>query len=283
MSYVGSTACAPIGREATKHVGADASRSVSWPRKVDLLGVEVSVTTYEDATAAVLQAARRGLPAVVTCHAVHAVVTASCDPLLRDKVNTFDLVTPDGQPVRWALNLLHGAQLTERVFGAELMGRLCQGAAELAIPIYLYGGSPVVLEDLRAKLCQAFPNLRIAGAESPPYRALTAEEDRAVIERIHASDARIVFVGLGCPKQDHFAYEHRATIQAVQVCVGAAFDFWAGAKKMAPAWMQRTGLEWLYRLSQEPGRLWRRYLVTNSIFLVKLAAALMGCRRGSNS
>ncbi len=114
---------------------------------------------------------------------------------------------------------------------------------------------------------------------SAPFRALTAEEDEEVVKRINASGARLVFIGLGCPKQDLFAYEHRGRLQAVLVCVGAAFDFHAGVKKMAPAWMQRSGLEWLFRLSQEPGRLWRRYLATNSIFLWKLCLALLGGQR----
>ncbi len=251
---------------------------IPWPRKVDLFGVAVSVTTYDDAISAILQSARAGVPAVVSCQAVHAVVTASCDPDLRAKVNQFDLVSPDGQPVRWALNLLHRARLRERVYGPELMRRLCRAAAEAGVPIYLYGGSPEVAQRLRDNLLEWFPALRIAGTESPPFRALSAEEDAALVERVNASGAGLVFIGLGCPKQDLFAHDHRDRLGAVQVCVGAAFDFHAGVKKMAPAWMQRCGLEWLYRLGQEPGRLWRRYLVTNSLFLGKLAVAL--CRRG---
>jgi exopolysaccharide biosynthesis WecB/TagA/CpsF family protein len=252
---------------------------IRWPRKVDLFGVGVSVTDYDEAVAAILQAARLGLPGVVTCHAVHAIVTASRDPSLCAKVNTFELVTPDGQPVRWAMNLLHGARLGERVYGPELMLRLCRGAAEAGIPIYLYGGNPAVAEQLQANLLRLFPKLEIAGNEAPPFRPLTPEEDRAVVERINRSGAGLVFIGLGCPKQDLFAYEHGEVIKAVQVCVGAAFDFHAGVKKMAPAWMQRRGLEWLYRVSQEPGRLWQRYLVTNSLFLGLLAAALVRGRR----
>jgi exopolysaccharide biosynthesis WecB/TagA/CpsF family protein len=119
-----------------------------------------------------------------------------------------------------------------------------------------------------------FPKLIVAGAESPPYRPLTPREDAAVVERINVSGASLVFVGLGAPKQDVFAYQHRGRIQAVQVCVGAAFDFLAGEKPMAPPWMQRSGLEWLFRLIQEPGRLWKRYLVTNSLFICMLVLAL---------
>jgi N-acetylglucosaminyldiphosphoundecaprenol N-acetyl-beta-D-mannosaminyltransferase len=139
------------------------------------------------------------------------------------------------------------------------------------VPVYFYGGScRDVLEDLSRNLRGRCPGLIVAGAESPPFRALSDEEDAAMVERINDSGAGLVFIGLGCPKQDHFAFDHRERLQAVQVCVGAAFDFHAGRKKMAPAWMQRRGLEWLYRLCQEPRRLWRRYLVTNSLFVQKL-------------
>ncbi len=263
------------GTKAGEGEVGERRRPVSWPRKVDLFGVGISVTTCEEAVKVILRAARQGASGVVACQAVHAVVTASQSPALRDMVNAFDLVTPDGQPVRWALNLLHRARLRERVYGPDLMLRLCREAAAAGAPVYLYGGGPDVVVKLRDNLLRTCPNLEIAGWEAPPFRALTAEEDRAVVERINGSGARLVFIGLGCPKQDVFAYEHRHAIHAVQLCVGAAFDFHAGAKKMAPRWMQRHGLEWLYRLCQEPGRLWKRYLITNTLFLGKLGLALL--------
>lgn len=247
---------------------------LAWPPKVDLFGVGVSPTTYDEAASVILEAARRGVPAIVSCHAAHAVITASRNVSLGRKVNTFDMVTPDGQPVRWAMNILHGTQLSDRVYGPELMLRLCDEAAWADIPIYLYGGSPDVVDKLQDRLRRLCPTLKVAGFESPPFRRLTPEEDRAVAERINASGAGLVFVGLGCPKQDLFAYEHRQSINAVQVCVGAAFDFHAGVKKTAPRWMQQSGLEWFYRLVCEPRRLWRRYLVTNTLFLCKLARAV---------
>jgi exopolysaccharide biosynthesis WecB/TagA/CpsF family protein len=248
---------------------------VVWPRKVSLFGVDVSITNYQEATEAIIAAARGRQSAIVSCHAVHALVTAADDPLLRRQVNTFDMITPDGQPVRWAVNLLYGAGLTDRVYGPELTLRVCRRAAEEGVPIYLYGGTDGVLELLRGNLLAQFPGLRIVGAESPPFRPLTAQEDRDMVRRVRDSGARLVFIGLGAPKQDVFAYEHRDEFEAVQLCVGAAFDFHAGIKPMAPAWMQRRGLEWLYRLVQEPKRLWRRYLVTNSAFLARLAGAMI--------
>ena len=258
--------------------GAGALDALRWPPKLDLFGVQVSATDYAEATELILDAARRRTPAVVSLHAAHAVVTASRDPALLEKVNQFQMVAPDGQPVRWALNLLYRAGLRDRVYGPELMLRLCKGAAERQVPIYLYGSTEGVLEALRSHLCARYPGLQVVGAESPPFRALAADEEDAVVRRINESGAGIVFVGLGCPKQDHFAHGIHRRVRAVLVCVGAAFDFHAGAKPMAPRWMQRMGVEWAYRLCCEPGRLWRRYLVTNTLFLGKFTAVFL--RRG---
>jgi exopolysaccharide biosynthesis WecB/TagA/CpsF family protein len=251
---------------------AMASGPLAWPLKHDVLGVQVSATTCDETVSLLAQAALRGEPAVASFFAVHAVVSAAQDAALRDKVNRFQIVAPDGQPVRWALNRLYGAKLRDRVYGPELMLRLCRRAAQDGIPIYLYGGAnDDVLTALRTNLLAMFPGLLIAGWESPPFRPLTAEEDAALVRRINASGARIVFIGLGCPKQDHFAAEHAGPIRAVHLCVGAAFDFHAGKTRMAPPWMQRRGLEWLYRLWREPRRLWRRYLTTNTAFVAGVA------------
>lgn len=254
---------------------ASAPPAPAWPAKVDLLGVGITPTDYDEAVELILCAAERRQSAVVACQAVHAVVTAASHPELRERVNSFELVTPDGQPVRWAINWLHGAGLNERVYGPELMLRLCGEAARRGVSVYLYGGTETVLDKLCARLEQLCPSLVVAGREAPPFRRLTDDEDRQVIERINASGAGLVFIGLGCPKQDHFAYEHRRAVHAALICVGAAFDFHAGMKPMAPRWMQRHGLEWLFRLASEPRRLWRRYLVTNSVFVARVSLALV--------
>lgn len=251
----------------------NAAAPVSWPKRADVIGVQVSCVDYDTAVSCILDAARSGQYGVVSCQAVHAVVTASGDRSLREQVNRFSMITPDGQPVRWALNWLHGAQLRDRVYGPELTLRICRAAAQHGVPIYLYGGSPKTLEALQQRLCDQLPDLGIAGSESPPFRDLTEEENQLACERINRSGAKIVLIGLGCPKQDFFAAKNADRIHAVQMCVGAAFDFHAGAKPMAPAWMQRSGLEWLFRLWCEPQRLWKRYLLTNSIFCIKLAAS----------
>lgn len=248
--------------------------ATSWPDKLDLFGVGITPTTYDQAVAQIVAAANAQQQAVVACQAVHAVITASGDAILRERVNSFELVTPDGQPVRWALNWLHRAGLRDRVYGPELMLRVCREAAQRGVSIYLYGGTPAVVCLLRERLAATCPGLVIAGYEAPPFRDLNEAEDAEIVRRINDSGAGIVFIGLGCPKQDHFAFEHRDRIHAVQVCVGAAFDFHAGVKPMAPAWMQRNGLEWLFRLACEPRRLARRYLITNTVFVWKLMLAM---------
>jgi exopolysaccharide biosynthesis WecB/TagA/CpsF family protein len=241
---------------------------VSRPHGHDIFGVRVSATSYDEVIAWCLDRARQNKGGNIDLMPVHGLISAVRDEDYRAKMNAFDIIAPDGQPVRWALNKFHRANLTDRVYGPELTIRLCGAAAEAGVPIYLYGSSPEVIELLSKNLLTKYPNLQIVGKESPPFRPLTPEEDAAVIERINSSGARIVFLGTGCPKQELFAFNHRESINGVQLCVGAAFDFHAGKKNIAPAWMQKRGLEWLYRLCSEPKRLWKRYLVTNSIFVM---------------
>ena len=263
-----------------RNAPAAEAQPIIWPDKVDLLGVEVSRVNYREAVDVIVRAAESGESGIVGCHAVHAIVTMAGDEELREMANRYKMITPDGQPVRWAMNLLHRTGLKDRVYGPELMLRLCAQCERKQIPIYLYGGNEEVSAKLVDSLQKQFPGLPIAGAEAPPFRPLTEQEDREVVNRIRHSGAKLVFVGLGCPKQDLFAHQHRLSISAVQVCVGAAFDFHAGFKPMAPDWMQRSGLEWLYRFCQEPRRLWKRYLVTNSLFIWKVGIAWLNGKVG---
>jgi N-acetylglucosaminyldiphosphoundecaprenol N-acetyl-beta-D-mannosaminyltransferase len=248
-----------------------AETSINWPPKYNLFGVEVSAVTYDEACDAIMAAARARVPAIVSAFAVHALIEATNTPEWSRQANRFSIITPDGQPVRWALNWLHGAKLMSNVRGTELTWRLCERAATEGVSIYLYGSSAETLAKLESNLLAAFPDLQIAGVESPPFRALSAEEDAQMVERVNASGAGLMFLGLGCPKQDRFAAAHQNKIQAVQLCVGAAFDFHAGTKSIAPEWMQRHGLEWLFRLRQEPKRLWKRYFTANTIYVWRLA------------
>ena len=242
-----------------------------WPEKVDLFGLHVSNVDYDRACDAIFSAANQNQSSVVSCHAAHAIVTFSGDSELCEMANQFEMITPDGQPVRWAMNWLHRTGLQDRVYGPELMKRICARAAAEGTKVYFYGGaSDEVLEQLQDNLEKEHPGLQVVGSFSPPFRELTEQEMQTVCQKISDTEAQIVFIGLGCPKQDVFAFQNRDRIPAVQVCVGAAFDFHAGSKRMAPRWMQRTGTEWLFRLLQEPGRLWKRYLVTNSQFVWRL-------------
>jgi exopolysaccharide biosynthesis WecB/TagA/CpsF family protein len=243
-------------------------RRVRFPAKVELFnGVHMTPTTYTEVVDTLIAAAKARQPAITAFAANHILAMAAQDQEFRARMNDFDLVAPDGQPVRWAMNYFHKAGLKDRVYGPNLTKHLCAAAAEQGVGIYLFGSTPEVIEKLKANLLQMFPKLIISGAESPPFRPLTPEEDAAVVERINSSGAGLLFIGIGAPKQENFAHAHRGSIIPVQVCVGAAFDFHAGVKSSAPAWMQKRGLEWLYRLASEPKRLWKRYLITNSVYL----------------
>ncbi|MGK7903153.1 MAG: WecB/TagA/CpsF family glycosyltransferase, partial [Hormoscilla sp.] len=220
-------------------------------------------------------AARSRQSMTVAAQPVHGIMTGVLDKGHRDRLNQFDLVCPDGQPVRWALNLLYKTRLSDRVYGPTLMLYLCDGAATNKIPIFLYGSTPPVLEKLQLNLKRKFPNLILAGAISPPFRPLTPEEDAAYIREIRESGAGIVFVGLGCPRQEAWAFDHHNQLDSALLCVGAAFDFHAGNIPQAPPWMQRAGLEWFFRLGLEPTRLWQRYLLLNPLYLMLLFLQLI--------
>jgi N-acetylglucosaminyldiphosphoundecaprenol N-acetyl-beta-D-mannosaminyltransferase len=193
-------------------------------------------------------------------------------------LNSFDLVVPDGQPVRWALNWVHGTGLPDRVDGPGLTLRALEMAAKEGLPAYFYGSTNPMLAKLIARLKQLHPELIVAGAEPSKFRSLDAEERIALAERINQSGAAIVFVGLGCPRQEVFAYEMKDLLPMPMLAVGAAFAFIAGELEQAPGFMQRHGLEWCYRLGQEPRRLWRRYLLLNPYYLFLLAEQLAGRR-----
>ena len=244
---------------------------VTFPPRYPVAGVLVSAATYASATASIIQAARAQRSALVAATSVHGLSTAALDTTFARQLNAFDMLTPDGQPVRWGLNLLHDLALRERVYGPSLMLRVCEAAVQARLSVYLYGGRPDVLRRLVRRLPRLVPGLQIAGSCSPPFRALTHDEDAADIQAIRDSGARIVFVGLGCPRQEQWAYAHRSQLDLPIVCVGAAFDFHAGVLRQAPPWMQAHGLEWFFRLLMEPRRLWRRYTKHIPVFVFLLA------------
>lgn len=240
--------------------------------KRNILGINVSVIDYEGAVAAIIAAAKEHSPFKVSALAVHGIMTGALDREHRWRLNGFDMVTPDGQPVRWALNLLHKTELKNRVYGPELTLRVCKQAAQQGLPVFLYGSRPEVLKKLQIRLARIFPGLIIAGSRPSLFRRSSDVERNSIAGEIRDSGARIVLVGLGCPRQEVWVYENTDSLQLPVIAVGAAFDFHAGLLKEAPRAMQDRGLEWLYRLIQEPKRLWRRYILLNPAFLALLFA-----------
>jgi len=244
--------------------------------KGNVLGVMVDMVDYEAATSRILQAARERRPYAVTALAVHGVMTGVQDRAHESRLNSFDLVTPDGQPVRGALNLLHGAALADRVYGPTLTLKVLEQAAAEGLPVYLYGSTQPTLDRLVPALEGMFPALKIAGVEASKFRGAQPGEPAEIAERIKASGARVVLVGLGCPRQEIFAYAMRPLLDMPLLAVGAAFDYHAGLLKNPPEWMQRYALEWLWRLGLEPKRLWKRYILLNPNYLARLAAQRSG-------
>jgi N-acetylglucosaminyldiphosphoundecaprenol N-acetyl-beta-D-mannosaminyltransferase len=249
---------------------------------VFLLGMRIDPTNYLAATQQVKIWAQAGESRCICAANVHMVMVAYDMPDFQDIVNSADLVTPDGMPLVWIMRL-RGVAQQERVYGPTLMFKIIEMAASEKIPVGLLGGTPEVLEQLNSKLKQKFPSLEIAFSFSPPFRPSTNLEDEQLVSSIRSSGARILFVGLGCPKQERWMAEHRDKIPAVMVGVGAAFDFHAGHKRQASAWMQKLGLEWLFRLFQEPRRLWRRYLINNPRFVVLVILESLGLLRHSSA
>ena len=223
----------------------------------------VDAVDYEAAVERIITAAKQRQPMTVSALAVHGVMTGVLDDTHRYRLNHLDLVVPDGQPVRWAMNMLHGTALNDRVYGPNLTLKVCERAAAESLPIYIYGSQPSVLDALKRNLCQRFPRLEIAGSQPSRFRPLTAEEKLEVAQQISSSGARIALVGLGCPRQEVWVYEYRDLLSMPLMAVGAAFDFHARTLAQAPDFLQRHGLEWLFRLVREPRRLWRRYLILN--------------------
>ena len=248
---------------------------VSFAR-VDVLGVGISAIDPDDALGEVTRWIDNGIQHYVCVTGVHGVMESQGDADLLRIHNESGLTTPDGMPMVWAAHRA-GAKNTQRVYGPDLMLAVCERAAQRGWGCFLYGATDEVLDKLRSNLADRFPDLLIVGTHSPPFRPLTPEEDDAVIREINDSGAQIVWVGLSTPKQERWMATHVQRLRApVLVGVGAAFDFLSGVKRQAPRWMQRSGLEWLFRLMLEPRRLWRRYMINNPWFLWLLLLTALG-------
>ncbi len=258
---------------------------ISKPPKRNVLNVGVSRTSYSELSEvcrgwiANRRTGSGGANARYVCFlSVHGLITARDDREVGVILNAADVVAPDGMPVVWALRSF-GVRTQERVYGPTAMLRLCEDSAERGHRLFLYGGTEDSLEALGARLTARFPGLQIVGAYSPPFRPLSDEEDERVVRRIIESDADIVFVGISTPKQERWMFHHRDRFPGVILAgVGAAFDFHAGKVRQAPPWIQRHGLEWLFRLWAEPRRLWHRYLVVTPRFLPLWALQWFDCR-----
>jgi N-acetylglucosaminyldiphosphoundecaprenol N-acetyl-beta-D-mannosaminyltransferase len=249
--------------------------------KRNILGILIDAVDYEAAVDKIFRAATDRHGAAISALAVHGLVTGALDREQKFRLNRFDLLVPDGQPVRWVLIWRYHAGLADRVYGPNLMLKVCARAADEKAPLYFYGATPQILAGLRESLELKFPGIVIAGMEPSKFRRLNSEEKEELAQRVRTSGASILFVGLGCPRQEVFAYEFRNTLSMPVLAVGAAFPFLAGLLPQAPSWMQDAGLEWLFRLASEPRRLWRRCVFLNCAYIVLVAMQALGLHRFS--
>ena len=245
-------------------------------KKYSVFGIQYNATDYKEACDLIVHKGKSRESFGVSALAVHGLITAFEDPGFREKVNTLDLVVPDGQPVRWALNRFYKLKLADRVYGPFLTLRVLKKAHSENLKVFLYGSTSETLEKLQDFIRQNYPNVKICGIHVDRFRDSTPEEDLQDIEHINSSGANIVLVGRGCPRQEVWVSDHLGKINSPMLAVGAAFDFFAGTKRMAPEWMQNIGLEWLFRLLSEPKRLFKRYFTTNSKFVKLYLASLLG-------
>lgn len=242
-----------------------------------ILGMRVDATTYDDACRTVLSWAGERRPRYVCVANVHMTMETYDSPEYRTVVNRADMVVPDGTPLAWMLRLM-GKKRMQRVYGPTLTLHVCEAAAAAGVPVGFLGGTPDALRGIVARMKSLYPALKVPYAFSPPFRPLDKTEHDEMICQLNASDARILFVGLGCPKQERWMAEHSREYCGVMLGVGAAFNFHAGTVRQAPAWVQRMGMEWAFRLLMEPRRLWKRYLMHNPRFLFLVTLQLLHLR-----
>lgn len=239
-----------------------------------VLDSHIDAASWDDVISRIVAWSTQRQSRYVTLCNVHSVVTASRCADFNSVLADADMALPDGAPVAWALRR-EGFENQQRINGPDLTWRYLAVAEKLGQSVFFYGSTDETLAKLLARVQAEFPKLKVAGAMSPPYRQLSEQEDQAHVDLINQSGANVVFVGLGCPKQEGWMAAHRGRIQAVMLGVGAAFDYHAGTTRRAPLWMQKAGLEWLHRLASEPRRLAKRYAVTNSVFIYRMLKAMV--------
>jgi N-acetylglucosaminyldiphosphoundecaprenol N-acetyl-beta-D-mannosaminyltransferase len=243
-------------------------------KTMQIFNFPINVGKYQDYIEYIMDSAASGRSQYVYVANVHMVVEAFWNKSFNENVRHAGLVTPDGKPLTWALRLLHGIK-QDRVAGMDILPALLKQSEKRKTPVYIYGGTETLLSRTQLYLGNNYPDLCIKGLYSPPFRDLTPEEEARTIERINSSGAKLVFVVLGCPKQESWMANMAGKINAVMIGIGGALPVLIGMQKRAPKWMQNAGLEWLFRLLQEPRRLFKRYFVTNSIFLYLLSRELV--------
>lgn len=252
---------------------------MTLPARFNVLGVGVSALSLRQATDLVVAARRQRHLGYICVTTVHGVSEARADPAFRQILNRSHLTTPDGMPLVW-LGRYHGHKQITRVYGPDLMLAVCDAGRATGLRHYFYGGQPSVVTELKERLASRFPGLEVVGTHTPPFRPLTPEEFTDLQADVAAAQPDIIWVGLGTPKQERFMAGVWDRLDCgLLIGVGAAFDFHSGRVKQAPRWMQRSGLEWLFRLGQEPRRLAYRYLVHNPVFVLRTLAQLTGLRR----
>jgi N-acetylglucosaminyldiphosphoundecaprenol N-acetyl-beta-D-mannosaminyltransferase len=249
----------------------------------NVAGILVNALDYEAAVEAIVRAAKARRAFSVSTAAVHAVMQGVLSPEHKFRLNHLDMITPDGQPVRWALNLLHETELRDRVYGPNLTLKLCARAEADKLGVFFYGNTSEVLAELRQKLEFRFPHLCISGMAPSQFRQVSLKERDHIARQIRGTGASLVFLGLGCPRQDVWAYEYRDVLSIPIVAVGGAFGVIAGKVSQAPEWMQQRGLEWMFRLLSEPRRLWRRYVLLNPAYVFVVLSQALGLARFDTS
>ena len=233
-------------------------------QKVPIFKVPYAVVDYESASEVIIEEALQRRSYAVFALPVHGLVTAVKDPVMEEATQKADMIVPDGQPIRWAMNSFHKVGLKDRVYGPELTLHVLQKANKHGLKVFLYGGATQEILDKFASFIQKkYPKVEICGK----YREEKADGDTMKVEEINKAGTHILLVGRGCPRQEIWIAKNHGKIKAVMMAVGAAFSFHAGAVKQAPKWMQKAGLEWFFRLLQEPRRLFKRYVTTNSYFI----------------
>lgn len=238
--------------------------------KKRLITIDVSTAPYLSFVVNILVTAGQQESSYVCVANVHMLIEAYKDPQFESVVNNADIVTPDGMPLAKGLKLLCGIN-QDRVAGMDLLPDLLSNAEKDGLKVFFYGGTPEMQKTTEEYVGKTYPRLKTTGFHSPPFRPLTQEEEQEVIQTINDSETNLVFVALGCPKQERWMASMKGRINACMIGIGGALPVMVGLQKRAPQWMQKFSLEWLYRLYQEPGRLWKRYLYTNSLFLILFA------------